>query len=779
MTIQLYSKKIVQAVTALSLVMLFGCIDKSNNNDNQVSERFEILEHLVNFDSKALPDSLEADGATVKRVSTPGTDKGGALEIRFSPDVYWSIVRFRPKQPWNWSSISDFHIAIDAKNIGSESVQVYLVLTDANNVSVYRGVNLASGESGTYFAVLDGPSFELDSGLRESPPPWDTSDEMFVYRFGEKNINLGKITELALKVRGTLYEKNIVVDNIRLRRNAEYTTAFLENFVDEFGQNAKQDYPIKIHSLEELKKASEAELASLAKSGPMPDRSRFGGWKNGPRFKGTGYFRTKKVNGKWWMVDPDGYLFFSHGIANVRIANLTTLTGADFRDSSVRYVDPNEVTPEDSIGIVKVSDEVLKTRYISSPMRRNMFTWLPDYNDDLADHFSYRRSVRKGPMKSGETFSFYRANLERRYGQTSPESYLRKWEEVTLARMLDWGFTSMGNWVDPAFYPNKQVPYFANGWIIGNFKTLSSIVDVWAPMPDPFDPEFVRRAEITINVVADEIKASPWCVGVFIDNEKSWGYREGTVEQRYGLILDALSHTADESPAKSAFTKHLRDKYGDIKALNEKWNTKLASWDEFSASLKLTKFTPDAVADLSALLELLSEEYFKVVHNTLEKALPNHLYMGARMANWGMPDETIKASLKYSDVLSFNIYEEGMQPHAWAFLNEIDLPTIIGEFHVGATQETGLFHAGLVQADGQADRAKMYKAYMESVAAHDNMVGAHWFQYVDSPITGRAFDGEPYNVGFVTVTDIPYPEMVAAAKEFNSSLYPKRYGTKQ
>ena len=57
------------------------------------------------------------------------------------------------------------------------------------------------------------------------------------------------------------------------------------------------------------------------------------------------------------------------------------------------------------------------------------------------------------------------------------------------------------------------------------------------------------------------------------------------------------------------------------------------------------------------------------------------------------------------------------------------------------------------------------------------MVGAHWFQYTDSPLTGRAHDGENYNVGFVSITDIPYPEMVEAAKAFNKDLYQRRFGS--
>jgi agarase len=150
--------------------------------------------------------------------------------------------------------------------------------------------------------------------------------------------------------------------------------------------------------------------------------------------------------------------------------------------------------------------------------------------------------------------------------------------------------------------------------------------------------------------------------------------------------------------------------------------------------------------------------------------------MGVRMAGWGMPQETVRAATKYSDVLSFNIYEEGLLPEEWAFLEEIDLPSIIGEWHVGSTSDTGLFHPGLIYASDQADRAQMYRDYLDSVLAVNTMVGAHWFQYIDSPITGRAFDGENYNVGFVTGTDIPYPEMVKAARAWNTALYPGRFG---
>ncbi|MEG3768496.1 beta-galactosidase [Alteromonas sp. 14N.309.X.WAT.G.H12] len=766
------------ALCALSLSTLVACsTDKSTEKTSTTYADNLTLQSVADFDAQTESLSITEDGA-VSNIIDNSSLTHHALAIRFSPEPKEAKVTLAPKQPWDWSAQREVNFAFDAINTGEESVQLYVSIHNGKGEVTHQSMNIAAGEKGTYYLLLGGKALETDLGFKKSGiPPWQSSDEMAYFRYGSPTIDLHEITGITLSIKGNLTEKTIQVDNLRLRANPEYDDSYRKGYVDRFGQNAKIEFPIKIHSEAELKQAADNELAQLRQSGLMPDRSRFGGWKDGPRLEATGYFRTEKVNGKWWMVDPDGYLFFSHGVANVRMANLTTLTGVDFKDDSVRYIDPEAVTPEDSMGIVKVSDKVRQSRYIASKVRHDMFTWLPDYDDDLAAHYSYRRTVLSGPVTSGETYSFYRANLQRRYGEQYPESYIKKWEEVTLARFQNWGFTSMGNWVDPAFYDNEKVPYFANGWIIGDYKTLSSKYDVWAPMPDSFDPEFARRAQITVDTIANEVHNSPWCVGVFIDNEKSWGLSEGSVEHRYGLILDAMNKNASQSPAKAAFTQYLQNKYDSINALNQAWNTQFATWSTIENGVNLTTFSEPMVSDLSHMLEMLSEQYFKVVHDALAKAMPDHLYMGVRMANWGMPKETIKAAVKYSDVLSFNIYEEGIQPKAWAFLQDIDLPSIIGEYHIGATRENGLYHPGLVQADDQADRAQMYLDYMHSVLANPTMVGAHWFQYVDSPISGRAFDGENYNVGFVSGTDIPYPEMVEAAKKFNATVYPTRYNS--
>ncbi|MCL1065647.1 beta-galactosidase [Shewanella olleyana] len=727
-----------------------------------------LITTLVSFDSQEQQSWVQNKSASSKV-------NQNQLDIEFSAQHNISTVSIVPEQPWNLSQYSQYNLAFNVVNPQDKSVHFYLSVENLQGEYQSRSVSIEPLYKGTVFFPLDGIEADTETGLWGDAKPWETDDLLMVWRsWRADDVDLTQIAALNFFTIGILENHSLEVSDIRIRANPKTNPQWMKNIVDQYGQNALIDYPLKITSDEQLAQQTAEELAQLNASTGMPNRSKYGGYTKGPKLEASGFFRTEKIDGKWWMVDPEGHVFFSHGPANVRMANMSTLTGIDYKDDAVRYRDPSETTPEDSMGTVHIPQAIKDSRYVTSPLRHNMFEWLPEYSDPLAKQYSYRRSTHKGAMPHGETYSFYQANLQRKYGNQPEGAYLTKWHEVTLSRMKDWGFTSFGNWVDPAFYAAEQVPYFANGWIIGDFKTLSGSVNHWGLMPDPFDPEFARRAKVTIDEISAAVNDSPWCAGIFIDNEKSWGERDGSVAARYGVILDALSKSVTESPAKKAFSEFLQQKYNKIEQLNAAWQTDISDWGTLNQGVTFSQFSENQVADLSRLLEILGEQYFNVVHNTLAEKMPNHLYMGARMANWGMPDEIIKASLKYSDVLSFNIYEEGMQPHFWAFLEEVDLPVVIGEFHIGSTEGSGLFNPGIVHASGQQDRADKYQQYMESVLEKPYMVGAHWFQYIDEPLTGRAFDGENANIGFVTVTDTPYPALINAVKTVTSTMYQQR-----
>ena len=735
---------------------------------------------LVTFDDGIPPE--------VRLLNADAEPVDGALRVRFhsaeNEDAGLEIV---PDEPFDWSRLDDFSIAFDIANEGEVSTQLFLNVYDATGGFYTRSVVVPVGPARTYYSKMRGHDLgspggneqvdlNLASGLRSNPATWEGDDVQFVWMWGNKLLDTSAITRISLSVSHNLRDKEITLSNVRLMQNPPMNENYLNRIVDRYGQPTRMEFQEKIHSDEELIAQRDRELAELDGEA-MADRSKFSGWANGPRLEATGYFRTEKVDGKWSLVDPEGYLYFATGIDIIRLANSTTMTGYDFDRGLLGDRAQEELTPEDSQGLNTAPESVWDSRHLVSETRADMFSWLPaSYDDPLANHFGYRREAHSGPLERGETFSFYSANLERKYGEDAPRSYLKIWRDVTIDRMLDWGFTSLGNWTDPMFYDNQKIPYFANGWIIGEFKTVSSGNDFWAGLPDVFDPLFAERADATVRQVAAEVKGSPWCVGVFIDNEKSWG-RSETRSAQLGIVINTLGRDGAESPTKARFTELMKEQYGEIERLNAAWGMALDSWQAFDAGGFDTALSNEAQeADYSKLLYTYASEYFRIVEAAMQKYMPNHLYLGARFADWGMPPEVVKASARYTDVVSFNWYKEGVTKEHWSFLPGLDMPAIIGEFHFGTTS-SGFFHPGLLHAADQVDRARMYTEYMETVIDNDYLVGAHWFQYIDSPITGRAHDGENYNVGFVTVADVPYGPMVRAAKALHSDMYERRFGT--
>ncbi|MCL5097317.1 MAG: agarase, partial [Candidatus Omnitrophica bacterium] len=85
--------------------------------------------------------------------------------------------------------------------------------------------------------------------------------------------------------------------------------------------------------------------------------------------------------------------------------------------------------------------------------------------------------------------------------------------------------------------------------------------------------------------------------------------------------------------------------------------------------------------------------------------------------------------------------------------------------------DRGMLDAGAVAVDTQEDRGRAYAHYLDALAGLPYFVGCHWFQYIDQAFLGRHDGFESSNVGFVDVTDSPYPELVNAASRANAFIY--------
>jgi hypothetical protein len=487
-------------------------------------------------------------------------------------------------------------------------------------------------------------------------------------------------------------------------------------FIDQFGQYMHREWPGKLHEASELADRIKDEERELSIFPGPPSWDKFGGWKDGPVLEASGYFRVQKYKDKWTLVDPEGRLFFSHGIDCV---NSRSTTPVDERESW--FADFPGKAPE------------YKTFFSSS--------------NGLLGHYADR------PV---ESFSFEGANLKRKYGEGWEQTNI----DVIHKRLRSWAINTMGNWSDRQTCLADRTPYVMSVWM--DSRKIDGSKGYWGKFRDVFAPEFAtelkkRVAEFTAKTVDD-----PWCIGYFVDNEMSWG-------DRTELALGTLSSPADQ-PAKIAFVEDLKAKYKTIDKLNQAWATTHDSWEEL-----LKNQAPPEIAkartDLEAFETRLSETYFKTVRDALRAAAPHHLYLGCRFAD--VNPIAAAAAAKYCDVVSFNLYRQNVTD----FKNpaNMDVPMIIGEFHFGAL-DRGLFHPGLVWTANQDDRAKHYRDYVRSAMDRPDCVGCHWFQYADESVTGRPLDGENYQIGFIDVTDTPYAETIAASRQAGGFMYHERWG---
>ena len=124
---------------------------------------------------------------------------------------------------------------------------------------------------------------------------------------------------------------------------------------------------------------------------------------------------------------------------------------------------------------------------------------------------------------------------------------------------------------------------------------------------------------------------------------------------------------------------------------------------------------------------------------------------------------------RHMDVVSINYYDLELSKAEFdRYYSLAGKPIIIGEY--GFNSMDGGCLTAAVPVANEEERGVGYRWFTERAAALPYIIGLHFFQYWDEPITGR-FDRETSFNGFVRVTDISYNWLVESAKITNGRIY--------
>ena len=278
-------------------------------------------------------------------------------------------------------------------------------------------------------------------------------------------------------------------------------------------------------------------------------------------------------------------------------------------------------------------------------------------------------------------------------------------------------------------------------------------------------------AERAIAIASRDLRDDPWLIGYFADNELAWAAPGEDARSRYALAYATLRLTTDV-PAKRAFLKQLRDKYRNQNGISKAWGIDLQAWElmedpGFEAPLP-DPAHPEIELDLQKFLRLYADTYFKTIADALKWHAPNQLLLGGRFSI--STPEAVASCAQYCDVLSFNFYTAAPQfGYDWNVLRQLDKPVLVSEFHFGST-DRGPFWGGVSQVYREEDRGPAYAKFLSESLKEPQLVGVHWFQYLDQPVSGRLLDGENGHLGLLGITDLPFRGFVEAVRKANLAL---------
>jgi len=757
---------------------------------------------LFNFVRPADVVKVVTENTDLPQANAEQTPEGEVLRrVTFNP-VARPTLRLTPQTgAWDWSQSGMMSLRLQSAM--NWAVTVYVQIQSNNGQTLTSRVDLPAGPAQTLLVPLVATS-PLSQGMKAGPPmPMTVDGQRILLASSSGELDRSQVVSVSLWMDQPKAAQSLLLERFGVQDGDAVIQAVYGNLVDAYGQSTRSKWPEKVSNDEQLKSAAakeEQQLKTWLAEREKSSLDKFGGWNKGPAFKASGFFRTEKRDGRWYLVTPEGHPFYSLGV--------------------------NTVSPQ------------VNQTYVAG--REWMFESLPKPDEPLASHFG-EGDNRGGNgadqgrgYGNGRWYDFYGANLQRLYGEPcKPDSYTKagiaeaakagaveetavkaaepapkpneakagvaaaaktdavattaekaadqpvaapckatvdeqKWATHTLDRLQAWGFNTVGNWSADSLADAERVPYTLPLSIVGDYTSISTGSDWWGGMPDPFDPRFAMATERAVAIAARDHRDDPWLIGYYADNELAWAGPGDDPQSRYALAYGTLKMTTDV-PAKRAFLKQLRDKYRNQAGLSKAWGIDLPAWELMEDPGFVPPMPnpehPEIENDFKYFQKVFADTYFKTISDSLKWHAPNQLLLGGRFAT--STPEAVASCAQYCDVLSFNMYTLKPQDgYDFAALRALDKPVLITEFNFGSS-DRGPFWGGVTQLPREEDRGPAYANFLKQALSEPAIVGVHWFQYLDQPVTGRLLDGENGHFGLVGITDLPYQGFVEAVRKSN------------
>ena len=191
---------------------------------------------------------------------------------------------------------------------------------------------------------------------------------------------------------------------------------------------------------------------------------------------------------------------------------------------------------------------------------------------------------------------------------------------------------------------------------------------------------------------------------------------------------------------------------------------------------------------LDLFVGFVYDRFYYLGSSAIRKYDPNHMVLGSRLLTGFMNQPwVLRFAGLHLDCLTFNWYGEwDIPPEKLAFVSQnANAPFMITEFYTKG-MDSGLDNtrgAGWV-VKTQQERGDFYQCYTLRLLECKNVVGWHWFQYIDNDpdpaviykevngvLVWKDQSSVDANKGIVSNTHEPYTDLVNSMTEINKNVY--------
>lgn len=402
----------------------------------------------------------------------------------------------------------------------------------------------------------------------------------------------------------------------------------------------------------------------------------YGGYTgNGKYGEATGYFYAKKVDGRWWTIDPLGYPFYR--VACVQIAHGSS-------------------PDQQKISLAKYGD---------------VATWAVSATEKMRE---------LGYNSCG--------------GWSDIESLIKVDEPLAQTKILS---------ILAGYASTKGL----------NAHSGEGTDFLWGVFPT-FDPEFETFADERVRVQTAGYENSRYIYGWMSDNElpSGWEMLDNS------LTLDTTDHRTYYSYATAWTFMYLKTGKADVSTADVTDELR----DEFRA--------------------MVYDKYYEICRKVLDKYVPNHMFIGSRIAGIAYRVESIvRVSSYWCDAISFNYYGH-WTPEKDLLCNLdkwSDVPFIVTEWYAKGMDAWEADNR-LINKSGagwtvrnQTERGKYYHNFALGLMEWKNCLGFDWFKYWDNDPGDPSADpsNKDANKGIYSNKGEEYTALTGQMAELNNQKY--------